>query len=185
MHEFFEANGLTSIHYDYGGIARTISNNTKKKIVPLLGKYESFDFLCDMEFVCDWDHPVKGVTSAFSQNYRDLDKAYPGAKFILNTRNILKWLNSRANHGDGVYMKRYMNIYNETYDQVIARWARDWNIHHTNVLEYFQNREEDLLVLDLETGVGQCRKTLEEFFGDSFDYSYFGHTHKTKVLKVA
>lgn len=180
LHEFFEFNGVNSIHYDFGGIANEIKTNLENGERDILGKYAKYDFLCDMEFICDWEHPNRGVTYAFKDYLSDLDKSYPNSKFILNTRSLHKWLRSRKRHAGGSYIKRYMNIYGYDENEVIRIWTKDWYEHHNNVVKYFFNRPNDLLILDLEVGVENCREQLRVFLGEGFDYEHFGHTHKTK-----
>jgi len=87
--------------------------------------------------------------------YKELDKKYPGSKFILTLRPTEKWIKSVVDHfgiktrpmlewGYGVgYPKGNEDIY-------IARYER----HNKEVLEYFKDRPDDLLVLRLMEGDG-------------------------------
>ncbi|WP_444935013.1 sulfotransferase [Microbulbifer sp. JTAC008] len=182
LHYFFEGNGFKSIHYEYGRIACEIRRNVEAGVRSgILGAYEDYDFLCDMEFVCDWDHKYKGVTPAYKEYYKNLDEAYPGSKFILNTRSLYKWLKSRERHAGGEYMKRYMNIYGGSQKDILQLWEGEWYQHHADVTEYFKGRREDLLILDLEAGLDVCRSQLKSFVGAQVDTSHFGHAHKTRA----
>jgi hypothetical protein len=98
--------------------------------------------------------------------YEQLDKAYPGSKFILTTRKENRWLNSVRAHWDPAY-----NPFREQWDTdpfthkvhtllygrrkfddkvMLARFRR----HNAEVLEYFKNRPDDLLVMDMDAGAG-------------------------------
>jgi hypothetical protein len=186
LHYFFEKNGLKSIHYDYGHIACEIIKNISVNNDKILGKYEEYDFLCDMEFICNWEHKYRGVNYAF-RYFKELDRAYPNSKFILNTRSVIKWVSSRSQHMDGEYLNRYKDIYKMDTLSVHKKWMMDWYRHHYEVIEYFRDRPKDLLVLDLEAGMEHNKKKLDEFFEGRFNVDFFEHTHKrpekTKKIK--
>ena len=91
--------------------------------------------------------------------YKELDKAYPGSKFILTTRSEESWLQSVERHWD-----RRFNIYRDNWDidpfthrvhrELYGRVTFDREVfskrfrqHHLEVLEYFKGRPNDLLVM--------------------------------------
>jgi hypothetical protein len=87
--------------------------------------------------------------------YKELDKKYPGSKFILTTRDEKKWLHSVLNHFRDTYIPLHEWIYgvrtakgNE--DVYLSRYKQ----HYTEVYQYFKNREDDLLILSLTDGDG-------------------------------
>jgi hypothetical protein len=107
---------------------------------------------------------------AFSDNpfpllYEKLDKAYPGSKFILTCRNESDWLKSverlwsyEHNPDRGVWdIYPFSNtIHTELYGQkdfdarvFLQRYRR----HNLEVRQYFRNRPEDLLVMDMDAGM--------------------------------
>jgi len=82
----------------------------------------------------------KNVFADGSERYRfkELDKFFPEAKFILTTRNIDTWLVSHVNHSyvrhkrthtDGDFWRQRLKTFRE---------------HHKAVREYFQGREDFL-----------------------------------------
>jgi hypothetical protein len=98
--------------------------------------------------------------------FRELDRAYPGSKFILTMRDEAKWLRSMEKffsyernplrktweHDRGSY--RMLGI---TYGRIdfdaetmLARYQR----HNWEVREYFASRPDDLLVMDMDAGAG-------------------------------
>lgn len=82
--------------------------------------------------------------------YQWLDEKYPGSKFILTVRDPDKWLKSVVSHFGGTDRPMLKWIYGAA-DPVgneeifIARYTA----HNHEVLAYFKDREDDLLVLDL------------------------------------
>ena len=84
--------------------------------------------------------------------YRELDRAFPGSKFILSRREPEGWVTSVAKHfgtktsalTDFVYGPDRPPVGNEAL--YIERYQR----HNAAVLDYFKDRPQDLLVLDLE-----------------------------------
>lgn len=97
--------------------------------------------------------------------FKELDKAYPGSKFILTVRDPAKWIESVRNHWDGSknpYRHRWNTdpfthkvhklLYgqrNFDADKFLARYHQ----HNTEVFNYFAGRSQDLLVLDMDENV--------------------------------
>jgi len=93
--------------------------------------------------------------------YRELDQAYPGSKFILTLRPEQDWLRSVENHWSSsnsfkdtwkkeqgfarfIHRKLYgQEDFNETV--FLERYRR----HNAEVLEYFKDRPNDLLIMNL------------------------------------
>lgn len=98
--------------------------------------------------------------------YKELDKAYPGSKFILTVRNEGSWLRSVENHwshernpfrhqwsNDPFTHKAHKILYGQKgFDAALflARYRR----HNDEVKEYFKDRPGDLLILDMDNGHG-------------------------------
>ena len=89
--------------------------------------------------------------------YRELDKWYPGSKFILTVRAPEKWLASALTHFGANTTPMREWIYgagrggprgNETV--YLDRFTR----HNRDVLEYFRERPDDLLVMNITEGDG-------------------------------
>jgi hypothetical protein len=87
--------------------------------------------------------------------YQEMDRRYPGSKFILTIRNEQKWIKSMVNYfgKENTPMREWIygfgcpkgneKIYLERYRK-----------HNKEVIEYFKNRPDDLLILSLERGDG-------------------------------
>jgi Sulfotransferase domain len=87
--------------------------------------------------------------------YKELDQKFPGSKFILTLRPSDDWIRSVVHHFDEKETPMRKWIYgigcprgNE--DIYIARYKR----HSREVLEYFKDRSEQLLVLNITAGEG-------------------------------
>lgn len=97
--------------------------------------------------------------------YRELDKAYPGSRFILTVRDESAWLESVRNHFSDRNPFRWEwdvhpfpnRIHKELYgrktfdaDVFLERYRR----HNAEVVEYFKHRPKDLLVMQMDKGAG-------------------------------
>jgi hypothetical protein len=98
--------------------------------------------------------------------YKELDKAYPGSKFILTIRDDADWLESTRKHWSYEHNKFRTDwdvwpaaniIHRATYGQkefdaeiFLARYRR----HNAEVLEYFKDRPQDLLVMNMSENAG-------------------------------
>lgn len=152
LHQYFLQNGLESIHWDKGRLAKTIKSNFDRGL-PLLKGYERFDCFTDME-------SQTNNIFIYLTHFKELDRAYPGSKFILNIRDKNKWLQSRINHRD--YLKVHQKITGLSVDDVIELWSKDWDDHLKNVKEYFIGREDDLLIFDIENDVDKLNQFMSK-----------------------
>jgi len=84
--------------------------------------------------------------------YKELDSRFPDSKFILTVRPTDKWITSMVNH----FGYKQNSIENLIYGATSPMGNEDLYIeiyerHNKEVLDYFKNRPEDLLVL--QTGI--------------------------------
>jgi hypothetical protein len=98
--------------------------------------------------------------------FRELDRAYPGSKFILTVRDEVDWLVSARDHWSYEHNEFRRDwdkwpaadfIHRATYGQkhfdavvMLERYRR----HNCEVREFFKNRPNDLLVMDMSRGAG-------------------------------
>jgi hypothetical protein len=141
IHNFFLQNGLKSIHWDNTNLAKTIKNNSDNN-QPLLSGYEQYDCFTDMESLGDHFY-------IYLTHYKELDKQYPNSKFILNVRDKEKWIKSRMKHNN--YLEYFRRNTGLNTDGVINLWHNQWDNHISDVLEYFSDRNDDLLHFNIET----------------------------------
>lgn len=88
--------------------------------------------------VCFSDNPEKN-------NFKECYKKYPNSLFILNTRPTFDWIKSRINHVK--YFKDMWAI-NPT-NKKISFWINQRNQHHLDILNFFKDKKEKLLIIDI------------------------------------
>jgi hypothetical protein len=98
--------------------------------------------------------------------YRDLDRAFPGARFILTWRETDRWLASICSH----FARNPAVLQALTYGPEAAfpigheaRYREVYDAHNVDVRSYFRDRPGDLLEMNLSQGDGWA--PLCEFLG--------------------
>jgi hypothetical protein len=89
--------------------------------------------------------------------FRELDREFPGSKFIMTTRDEAKWYKSILNSfgGKSTEMRRW--IYGEAFGDPKGNediYLKRYRQHHKEVVDYFQARPQDLLIVDWSQGDG-------------------------------
>ncbi len=117
--------------------------------------------------------------------YKELDEWCPGSKFILTVRPAEKWIQSVVHHfgGSSTPMREWIYrvgdpIGNE--EIYIQRYER----HNAAVLEYFEDRPQDLLIF--RTGQGDGWPELCRFLGreiPSVDFPHANSRQKREAQK--
>lgn len=115
--------------------------------------------------------------------YKELDKKYPLSRFILTLRDEKSWMKSQLSHfgSEETPMRRW--IYGvgcpEGNEQV---YTDRFRAHYREVIEYFEGRSDDLLVLNLAEGDGWQK--LCPFLGKKIPKDPFPHSNSAdKRLK--
>lgn len=131
-----------------------------------------------------------GITDiTTSQYFEDLDRAWPGSKFVLTVRDENSWLRSCRDHWNGLPAFRYgedqeHRIWLEIrrfLDAAVygscefneGRFRRTYQHHVRNVTSYFAGRSQDLLILDISAGDGY--EQLAPFLGMPVPKQPFPH----------
>jgi len=87
--------------------------------------------------------------------YKELDKKFPGSKFILTVRPSDEWIKSIVNHFKDYYIPGHEWIYGVRSAKGNEEiYIRRYEAHNCEVLEYFKGRPNDLLVMDITKGDG-------------------------------
>lgn len=148
LHEAFKILGFDSLHWGTNRKAWRIFNemNSLGRSIALEQSYSA----------CDNPIPLF---------YKKLDVAYPDSKFILTIRDEDGWLKSVEGLWDPKTNPYYdwdkqpysHQIHEALYgrrdfdaDTFLARYRQ----HNLEVMEYFKDRPDDLMVLDVDNGVG-------------------------------
>jgi hypothetical protein len=122
----------------------------------------------------DWPWPLM---------YKELDKKYPGSKFILTIRkdhNI--WLKSIKKHSlktNPIYHCRKLayGYYYPQYNE--GKYIRAYEKHNKEVIEYFKNRPNDFLIINWEEGDGW--EKLCKFLGKRIPKKAIPHCNKSST----
>jgi hypothetical protein len=130
---------------------------------------------------------ITDITSA--PYYEDLDRRWPGSKFVLTVREENSWLRSCRKHwaglstfryGEGEEHRTFMEVRRFLEAAVYGccefdedRFRRVYWRHVQNVTSYFAGRESDLLVLNVVAGEGYER--LAPFLGVPVPEQSFPH----------
>jgi hypothetical protein len=97
------------------------------------------------------------------REWREFVRCYPDSKFVLNTRDINRWLVSRLNHLSGRYVQ-YMNVAfrrDATWQEWVAEWRQEFIDHERAVMDHFRDRP-NFLRFDIER---DNAGTLADFLG--------------------
>ena len=81
-------------------------------------------------------------------DFKKLDLMYKNAIFILNVRELDKWLISRFKHG-----LRYPEKPNWAYPytrETCIEWIHQRKMYHLEVLNYFKKRPQKLIIVNIE-----------------------------------
>lgn len=122
IHKVFQKLGMVSVH-------DTHWRDTKRTYVFL--KYQCF-------------------TDGAPDDFTVLDRRFKNSKFILNTRNLDEWIDSRLEHIKQAVERNATEI-TPTWDRTdaaVKHWIVKRNSFHQEVLDYFRDRPNDLLVLN-------------------------------------
>ncbi|MEM8526638.1 MAG: sulfotransferase family protein [Bacteroidota bacterium] len=111
--------------------------------------------------------------------YKELDQRIPNCKFILTIRESESWYKSVSRHIGDLRSAQHEWIYGRYKglpkdDE--ANTLQVYNRHNQEVLEYFKDRPEDLLVLDFTKG-DQWEKICS-FLGKEIPQVPFPHQNK-------
>ncbi len=101
------------------------------------------------------------VDTPVATYYAQLDKIFPGSKFILTVREIESWLQSAKKHREVLGRRKGISPDRERFHDFIRaavygtlqfnedRYRYVYETHTQNVLHYFENRPNDFLVMDI------------------------------------
>jgi hypothetical protein len=132
----------------------------------------------------DWEAIFREVEKydAFQDNpwpliYKELDRQFPGSKFILTLRDADKWLRSIVNHCENRHtpMREWVYGFGNPKGHETAYLQR-YQSHIREVLEYFADRPGDLLMVSWEKGDGW--EKLCTFLGKPLPGQPFPHANK-------
>lgn len=138
--------------------------------------YSMADFLV-MKYDAFQDNPWPII-------YQELDRKYPNSKFILTIRNSENWIQSLVRYfgSNETPMRKW--IYGvgcpEGNEEI---YIKRFEKHNKEVIDYFKQRPNDLLVMNLAQGDGW--EKLCSFLGKDIPDLPFPHANKASDRKIA
>lgn len=123
--------------------------------------------------------------------YRELDKHYPGSKFILTHREAEGWLKSCKKQFTEAHAasqnEANKQLFMDLYDTVVfddEKFRTGYDRFEKKVKAYFRDRPQDLLVIDVTAGEGW--EKLCPFLGQSIPSIAFPKANVTQItwLKI-
>lgn len=81
--------------------------------------------------------------------YEKLDYAFPDSKFILTIRDGFSWIKSVYNHTGGEWFSLFEYMFYGFWKYDERRCLDRYIEYNAGVIEYFKNRNNDLLIIDL------------------------------------
>ena len=193
---FFRDNGYPSIHWGRGSVAAGIEAAIREGKAPLTYT-PNFVVYGDLEYVSVKKDSKKifkkrAFRKLFAnlteeefkpiyayKRYKNLDKHYPGSKFILNVRNVDDWIASRIRFlENGYYACDHGWEFHDSQIELNECWKVHWHEHVSDVKEYFSSRQDDLLEFNLDE---HGPEAFVDFFpAMNLNVELWGHYHKTK-----
>lgn len=118
--------------------------------------------------------------------YRELDRQYPGSKFILTVREMEGWLLSCRKQFTAKLAEKQNEAHNQLFIDLYgtpvfeeAKFRAGYERFVSGVLAHFRNRPQDLLVLDVAAGQGW--KELCGFLGKPLPSQPFPKANVTRI----
>lgn len=142
---------------------------------------------------------LDGITDiTVAPYYAQIDRIFPGSKFILTIREKQSWLRSLKKHWLYEYALNDHDTYPLDYQSHVAitqflkvavfgcynfdevRMSYVYDLHYKNVLDYFRDRPQDLLVINICAGEGW--EKLCPFLNQPPHQEAFPYIHTEKEL---
>jgi len=126
--------------------------------------------------------------NAFADNpwsilYQEVDNQFPGSKFILSIRDEEEWLKSAVNYFQGYETEIRRFVYGAASPLGNEElYLEKYRKHNKAVLEYFKNRPQDLLLIDIEKDLNWNK--LCSFLGKSIPSVSFPHENKARLKEL-
>ncbi len=108
--------------------------------------------------------------------YKEFDRLYPGSKFILTTRDRDSWWKSFLNYFQNEHRPLFRYIYG--FDNPVGHkevFVERFEKHYCEVLKYFKDRPDDLLVVDISAENALTK--ISAFLGRSSSYATMPHAN--------
>lgn len=136
--ELLQMNGIPARHWEKGALAEDIAFSKAAGRAPLAPWAGDTVAFTDMESARNLNLPI---IEAF-KDYAFLDQYFPGAIFLLNTRRVDDWVNSRYLHRNGAYARAFAHHLGVGLGDLGDIWRADWHAHLAGCRAHFAGRPE-------------------------------------------
>jgi hypothetical protein len=153
LHSAFLKLGLKSLHHGYSEyktlrehldgaqlIEQKILENekTSKNLLEHINEYDAYSDI-----------------GPIINKFEILDFQYPNSKFIYTDRNTIEWINSRKRHVMRNIAHKNQGLYESGFCEIDEeQWIERKITHLNRVKNYFKNRLNDLLIINITKGDG-------------------------------
>ena len=168
----FHKTGTTSLELALKKLGYRVTGSFGTRDPEIAGKVHNMAYAMVEQFDAFEDNPWPIL-------YRELDQRFPGSKFVLTRRPTGSWIRSQVKDFALTQTPMRRWIYGEdagcpegNEDVYITRYER----HNKEVQEYFADRPDDLLIVDLPNDDGWSR--LCPFLGHEMPNEPFPHANK-------
>lgn len=164
FHHLFLKNGIASAHFETQidgkrrHLARQILNNTMIGR-PVLHGMDEIRAFSDMTFTGN------EVTIDVGELLPTLHNERQDDYYILNTRHIDKWIQSRFLHNKGTLVDRYIKLYGCSKHELELLWRRQFTEHQSMCISYFGDSKR-FRIFDIEE---DDPSSIAEFLSEDFD----------------
>jgi hypothetical protein len=138
---------------------------------------------------------VPAIANGTGLPYREIDRRYPGSRFVLTVREATSWLRSKRHYAE-LELKEWSGLPATAQDskrllreQIYGSfefdeevWLASYRAHVAAVENYFRDRPDDLLVMNIADGDGW--EKLCPFIGLPFPDSPFPSRNSWKDLSA-
>ena len=167
LYNYFKDNKIPSIHWHKGKLARVM----KKILIKETTNERLRRISCFYRY-----GGLPRQNYAHVTFFKEMEQQYPDAKFILNIRDVENWIKSRNNHDN--YTRDICKILKMTKEELNEKWRNDYKEHIENVISYFSDKPNKLLVFDIEK---DKIDKLNLFSDLSLNSKFYKHHGKTKT----
>jgi len=187
----------TDINKIFGiGLSRTATSSLNQALIELGFRSIHYPNLNNLFKIVESYKAATDTTVALM--YKELDKRYPNSKFILTTRDVEKWIKScewffskekaildakkrkRKNLLSQQQQILRTKLYgSEFFDK--ESYLKGFLLHHVDVKQYFINRPDDLLIMNI--GKGDGYNVLCPFLGKKLIRKKFPHLHNRRYKR--
>lgn len=123
--------------------------------VELNRKYEEGDYEAIFRLAENYDSFEDGPWNR-GEFYKELDRQFQNSKFILTVRELSSWIESYEKHFSAKQLRENpQQLWIRKYDRQRKNELMSWYEERTKgVLEYFKDKREDLLIMNICNGEG-------------------------------